>query len=56
MKKHRDILEAIKSGDTALSEKAVRTILDEALELIDSRLEKECKKETNHNTPFFGFF
>ena len=41
VQKHRDIYEAIKAGDIAGSEKAVRTILDEALELIDSQLEKE---------------
>jgi DNA-binding FadR family transcriptional regulator len=41
VQKHRDIYEAIKSGNITLSEQAVRTILDEALELIDSRLEKK---------------
>lgn len=41
VQKHRDIYEAIKAGDIAGSEKAVRTILDEALELIDSQLEKD---------------
>lgn len=41
VQKHRDIYEAIKDGDIAGSEKAVRTILDEALELIDSQLQKE---------------
>jgi DNA-binding FadR family transcriptional regulator len=41
VQKHRDIYEAIKSGNITLSEQAVRTILDEALELIDSKLEEK---------------
>jgi len=40
VQKHRDIYEAIKAGDVEGSEKAVKTILDEALELIESQLQK----------------
>lgn len=38
VQKRRDVFEAIKSGNSELSEKVVRTILDETLELIESKL------------------
>jgi len=41
VQKHRDIYEAINSGNVELAENAVKTILDEALQLIESQLGKE---------------
>ena len=41
VQKHRDIYEAIISGDAARAESAVKTILDEALQLIESQLDKQ---------------
>jgi len=38
VQKHADILNAVKSGDPDLARNCVKTILDEALELIESQL------------------
>lgn len=41
VQKHADIFDTIKSRDPEKAKHAVKTILDEALELIDSQLDKE---------------